>query len=787
MPGGRRIRIAVDHTTLETLEYPAVLKELAASTVTPLGLEKALGLKPSSDINSLEETFKEFSEIRDVIKFSGRLPLGGVADIRALLAKAEPFGAYLLPEELMQVRTNLEASIRLKAIEDSNFKRAYPRTSTKIEAISDQKPLYNELLRIIDDKGWIKDNASPELYHIRKEIRSNKERARSILENLSNDKKFKELLQEDIITIRDDRYVFLIKTGMHTRLDGVIHGRSGSGETYFIEPFQLVELNNKVAILKKEEKAEEIAVLKAATREVLGQRDFILNDLGLLGDLDICQAKALFANALGAVVPVIKKSGEVRIKGARHPLLAVKETKGTSKVVPIDIIITENCNVLVISGANTGGKTVALKTLGLLTLMALSGIPVTAEEGSEVVAFTSIFSDIGDRQDIIASLSTFSAHIKRISGFLDLAGPGSLVLIDEIGTGTDPSEGSAFALAALETFREKGAVTVTTTHLNFLKAHAQADPFYMNASVEFDESTLKPLYILHYGVPGPSLGLSIAESLGIPKEIIERARLHIKGEESAFIESVRVLEEEKEEIRKLKERLARLEEDRNRAVERLRADRAVIVEKAKAKIEGIVKSAKDEIRATINRMQEERVRAVSGAKTAAIVEETGGRVIEKLIPRKREFYIPEAGDKVIISGSNSKGVVLKVDSDAKRAELTVGNIKVWVPWDKLTKRGGTAERPKKAGQAINIDADMETSQSLNIIGMRAEEAIPLVTKFIDNAHANGLGTVEVIHGVGTGRLAKVVEEYLKASKVVKKFYHGDPARGGGGVTIVELA
>ncbi len=773
----------MDNTTLETLEYGAVLNELAAFTVTAPGREEAVGLRPLASVRSIEESFKEYSEVNELIK-SGRLPLGGVTDLRELLSRLGPGGAYLLPEELMLVRSNLAASIQLRALLGPPFSRSYPLLQAKIGSISDQRGLHAELARIIDDKGEIRDNASSGLYRVRKEIKGNKERARSIIEAISTDKKVKDMLQEDIITIRDDRYVLSIKAGMHTGFSGVIHGRSGSGATFFIEPLELVEINNSVAVLKKEERAEEIEVLKEASRGVLGQRDFIVSDQGTVGSLDCIQAKALLAGELKAIVPVVKGQGDVRLKNARHPLLILKELKGNGRAVPIDIIIPEGCRVLVISGANTGGKTVALKTLGLLTLMALSGIPVPVDENSEVFAFGSIFSDIGDRQDIVASLSTFSAHIKRIREFLDLARQGSLVLIDEIGAGTDPSEGGALALAALETFRQKGAVAVITTHLNLLKAHAQTDPAYLNVSVEFDESTLKPLYALHYGLPGASLGLSIALSLGMPPALIERARRNISEKEGAFIESIRLLEEEKEEVRRLKERLSALEKGREEAVARLREKREMIVEKAKAKIESIVAKAKEDIRKKVERLREEGLKVPSAlaGRLAGEVDEAAARVIERLSPGA-ERYVPSVNDKVAIKGSNSKGVVLSVDNEGKKAELMVGSLKVWVAWDKLRKRGGNEARKTSPAR---VTADLEAAPSINIIGMRAEEAIPLVTRFLDNAHASGLASVEIIHGIGTGRLAKVVEEYLSKSGLVKVFHHGDPMRGGGGVTIAEL-
>jgi len=765
------------------LEYPAVLREIAGFTVTPLGREKVEGLGPVGPVSELEGAFKEYSEARDILKTSGKLPLAGVADTREILGRIDPAGAFLLPEELVQIRTNLEAVRELKALLSTSFSREYPIISLKLETLSELKPLYGELLRIVDDKGQIKDTASHELYNIRKEIKSGRERARSILEDLCKDKKYREYLQEDFITIRDDRYVLSIKTGKHVNVSGIIHGRSGSGATYFIEPMQLVELNNRIAILRKEEKTEEIEILKAATGMVAPERGALLNDLSTLAALDSLQAKALFAGLTNAIVPVIKAGGSVKFKEARHPLLIMKELKGGDKVVSIDLVIPEDKKVLVISGANTGGKTVALKTLGLLTLMALSAIPVPASEGSEAVAFSSIFSDIGDRQDIIESLSTFSAHVKRIRYFLTAAKPGSLVLVDEIGAGTDPTEGSALALAIIETLKEIGAVTVITTHSNIIKAHAQVDPDYLNASVEFDESTLKPLYELLYGIPGPSLGLSIAQSLGMPSRLIEKARTYFKEKEAAFIESVRLLEEEKEEIRKLRERLIALEEKREKAVERLRAERGELLKKAKGKVDSIVKEAEDEIRETVRKIKEEKAKASPYA-VSVKVQEIGGKAASRLGPGA-ERYVPSEGDKVAISGANTKGVVVKVDEEGRKAELMVGSMKVWVAWNKLSKRGG--EGRTRARTAANIDADIEPSASINVIGMRVEEAVTLVTKFLDNAHASGLGKVEIIHGIGTGRLARGIEEYLGSNPIVSGFHHGDQSRGGAGVTIVDLA
>ncbi|MBI5344407.1 MAG: endonuclease MutS2 [Deltaproteobacteria bacterium] len=772
----------MDDTTLETLEFPAVLKELSLFCLTPIGRELALGLCPYPDIPPIEESFREYNEAASILKEAGRFPLAGVHDTRPLFSRAHPAGSYFLPEEIFQIRDNCDAAVALKSFLNPDFKKRYPLISARMDSIADERELVREIGRAFDENGQIKDDASSSLYSIRKELRSVREKARSLLDGFLNDRNLKEILQEELVTIRDDRYAFSVKAGRHTELPGVIHGRSNTGATYFVEPFGLVEINNRLAILRREEKAEEIEVLKALTLLILAEKEMLVHGLETMGAIDCLQAKALFAVRYRASVPHVKKGGGIIIKESRHPLLAVKEANGAGTAVPIDIRAGSVCRVLVISGANTGGKTVALKTLGLLTIMAMSGIPVTAAPESEVAYFTDIFADIGDRQDIIASLSTFSAHIKRVREFLSSAGAGSLVLIDEIGVGTDPVEGSALALSALETLRERGAVTVVTTHLNLLKARAQIDPAYMNASVEFNEETFKPLYRLHYGVPGASMGLSIAESLGIPHDVIERARSYLKEKEGAFVLSVRRLEEEKEEIRKIKERALRLEMERDAAIRRLKEERGLLLEKAGVRIEEMVMKAGMEIRGII---EKQRGGKAGGAASMRALREAGKNASERLKGRM-ERYVPSAGDKVAISGSNTKGVVVRVDLGAGRAELTAGRVKVWVDIDKLTRRGPEAPIRRGGKEAVTIDADIRSETSVNIIGMRVEEALPVVAKFLDNAHASGLDKVEIIHGVGTGRLAKAVAEYLGESNLVKGFHHGEQSRGGGGVTIAEL-
>lgn len=772
----------MDTATLEALEFPEVLRALAENAATAPGKDQLLALRPSDDPDRVEEEFRYYSEAFSFIEESATFPLAGTNDLRPVLKRSFPSGSFLLPDEFLLIRDNLRVTVELKKLLKPSFNKRFPLLTPRLEALSEAVPLLRELERAFDDKGFIVDGASARLFDIRKRMLKVKERARGLLDGFLKEKDTKELLQEDIITIRDDRYVLSVVAGRQTEVPGVIHGRSGSGATFFIEPLPLVEINNSLSVLKKEEKSEEIEILKGLTAGVVGEKEALLVDLEVIAGVDFLQAKVFFAKELRATVPAVKKGGPVSFKEARHPLLVMKERAGGGAVVAVDVTIPEDTKVVVISGANTGGKTVALKTLGLLTLMASSAIPVPTGEGCSAVIFSEIFADVGDSQDIEASLSTFSAHVKRLSGFLSGAGPNSLVLIDEIGAGTDPAEGGALALAAIETLRKQGALVVVTTHLNILKAEATVNPAYRNVSVEFDEKTLRPLYRLLYGMPGASFGLNIASSLGLPRELTDLAGTYIQEKEGVFVESVKRIEEEKEARTALNERLTALAEKREAALKRLRDDREVLLKKAGARIEAVVEAAETEIRAVIKRVEREGGGGVGARKE---VHEASLRVLEKLSPAKRERFIPSEGERVRISGSGAKGVVLRVDEGAARAELMVGNLKVWVDCKRLEGVNGPAP-VTIAAQNAGVDADMEAPLTVNLLGMRGEEAMRVVIKFLDNAHAEGLERVEIIHGLGTGALKKMVSGFLRESKLVKGFYPAAPSGGGAGVTVVEL-
>ncbi|MFQ5479981.1 MAG: endonuclease MutS2 [Thermodesulfobacteriota bacterium] len=802
----------MDSATLDVLEFNDVLEALADFVHTARGSELVYAIRPVDDRDFIEEAFERFTEAAAYGEASGSFPLAGVSDIRPVLMRPFPEGAFIPGEELLLLRDNLVAAGRLKALANAAFLKKYPALSPLFLGLSESRPLLDKLIGTIDDKGLILDGASSTLRGIRGKLRSSKTRIRELLSSLIQDPDSKEAIQDDIITIRDDRFVLSVVAGKHSEIPGVIHGRSGSGATFFVEPMELVALNNSLSILKKQELAEELRILKEITELVLLSSEELLGDLELMAGLDVIAAKVAFAKKTGALVPAIGAGGEIRFSGARHPLLVLKELGGGPSVIPVDIRVGPKTRVVVISGANTGGKTVALKTLGLLTLMASSGLPVTAGAGSRAVIFDSVFADVGDRQDIGASLSTFSAHIRRITLFLKEAGPSSLVLIDEIGAGTDPSEAEALGLAVLERLKKAGALSVVTTHLNLIKAHGAVNPAYENVSVEFDEATLEPRYRLIYGVPGPSLGVNIAGALGLPEELINEARSYIKGGEGAFVESIRAIEAEKDRLRTTNESLALLNTRRQAELTRLRESRDTLVKGAKKRIKSIVEEARSEV-ARMRRDYEEALREAKKAGGAgstgrpkvnrgasASITKAGEKYLGKFAGRQKaplNSRLPFEGERVRLAGGKTKGLVTRVDEGARRAELLMGSVKVWVDIKKL-ELSGFKEKKEKSYAHVELKTDSGGSGAgaggaergagarLKIIGLRRDEALAELTRFIDNAHLQGLNVVEVIHGMGTGALKAAVAEHLSERPEVKSFGPGPPEGGGAGVTVVYL-
>jgi DNA mismatch repair protein MutS2 len=607
------------------------------------------------------------------------------------------------------------------------------------------------------------------LRQIRKEISRIRARIRLALEALWEQENFRKIFQEQIITLRNERYVVAVRAEFKNTLPGIIHDQSQSKATYFIEPFSTVEENNELNLLLKDEKEEERRILLALTGAVREKSDQIAQAVGVLAGLDLVFAKAKWARALRGTIPLLNDEGHWYLGDARHPLLESKSA------VPVDLRLANGQSTLIITGANTGGKTVALKTLGLLTLLAQSGIPIPASEGSEVAVFSKIFADIGDEQSLQDNLSTFSAWVLTISQIMKEADKSSLVLLDEVGGGTDPTEGAALAMALIDGLRAQGAKTVVTTHLHLLKAYGAIHPDVVNVSVEFNPETLRPTYRLLYGRPGESYALLMAEKLGIPHELVARANAYLgEGDRQAgeLLQSLertqREMEAKLQESQRMKQEAEIAREQAEEFLQRAQIEEKTILSQARKEAQELVRQAKEELRGLISEFK---------AKGRTDVHRLAQRIkaeeekITPRVPQERLEGFPE----------NDKGVPQQGWGTGGKAGA-FGQLK-----GALGRKAGEGSKTPPAGHPGLIHYQIPSAaRELKVIGLRVEEALPLVDRAIDEAFLGGLKELEVIHGAGTGRLRKAIREHLREHAFVKAFLPGGPGRGGDGVTVVEI-
>ena len=854
------IAAVADGVTMASLEYPLILNGLASRCVTEPGRSRALMLEPGCDRSRLEDIYRGIGEVGELHDLGLAVDLSGIESLQKEFKNLGVEGLYLLADDILKVLRTLESLASLSGIFDQipdnpggaglgtggepQFKKRYPVLTSIISALSDHSELLKGIRAAIDDKGQVKDTASPALSSVRRGIKKAREKGRTILQRFPDDDPPEE---GEFLTIRDDRYVLSIRAGRHVKFPGVIHGRSGSGGTYYIEPFELVEINNSILDLLRDEAREVVAVLKSVTGLICEEADSILADIGRGGEVDLLFARYRFGCDLNGTIPSLSLSGVPVLKGARHPILLLKSLKergvggggasGTevpgaepigAEIIPQDIIFEEGTKVLVISGANTGGKTVALKSLGLITLMAATGLPVPLEEGSTVRLFKRVSSDIGDSQNLEESLSTFSGHLTRLKDILEYHGgdglaepagggsPGSpetnssvldsLVLLDEIGVGTDPAEGSVLSLAVLEGLKRRGALTAVTTHLNLIKARGLSDKTFRNGKVEFDDSTGRPLYSISYGLPGSSMALTAASNIGLPGDIMERARGYLHEKEGSFISSVESLEEARNRYTESRALLEEEASKRREVYEKFATKRNAHLERARRKIDEIVDGARAEARRSCKELLkrasllvERGGRSKVGSEVATLRGESGKELeaLKGLLPRKEEKgappYMPKVGDVVRIGGSGTKGEVVSVEEGGGPVDVEVlmGGMKLSVKSSKLTPVEGVEAGGGK-GSSTHDSHDGGTvtygrgegSRKVKVIGMRAEEALRVVQDFLDQSIVEGYESVEVIHGKGAGILAKVLHESFKENSTIKDFYFGHPDSGGTGVTIV---
>ena len=757
----------MEERALRVLEFFPFLQTLKAYAATEVGQAVCLSLRPFREKEEIESLLQETVEASRVLEEEGNLPLPGTLEVRPLLPRARAEGACLLPEDLLAIRSTLGASSRVKRFLAKAPPR-YPRLQGLGERLPEFEDLRESLQAAIGPRGEILDSASAELARLRREIQQARGRIRASLEALWGQENLRKIFQEQIITLRRDRYVLAVKAECKNALPGIIHDQSQSRATFFVEPLATVEENNDLNLLVQDEKEEERRILLELTAWIREESEAISRAVDLLGRLDLIFAKAQYARSARAAVPVLNEEGIWDLRRARHPLLDPGVT------VPVHLLLQKGQSTLILTGANTGGKTVSLKTLGLLTLMAQCGIPIPAEEGSRVAVVQKIFADIGDEQSLQDNLSTFSAWIRTTARIVQEADAASLVLLDEVGGGTDPAEGAALAMALIDRLRAQGAKTAVTTHLHLLKAYGSLHPDVVNVSVEVDLETLRPTYRLIYGRPGESYALLMAEKYGMPPELLEQAKSYLGEGDRKVGELLAALERNQQEW----ENKIREAEGLKREAETDREQARALLLRAKAEKEERLEKARDESRQVIQEAREELRRLIWEFKAQGQSDVHGlDRAIrEKESSLRQSFSKEEEGSE---TGKPARIFRLGLESDGTLPAPRRRNDR----FGEKNRPGGREEQFFSGSVQYEVPA---AARELKIVGFRVEEALPLVDKAIDEALLGGLRELQVIHGAGTGRLRKAVRDYLREHDFVENFGPGGPGRGGDGVTVVEV-
>ncbi|MBQ6670320.1 MAG: endonuclease MutS2 [Firmicutes bacterium] len=785
----------MDERAIRVLEYNKIIEMLASECCSSLTRAEALQLLPDTDPIRIREALYDTDEAVTVLMKKGTPPLGNFYDISGYAHLAAKEGV-LTPKELLEVAYNLNYARRTESYLSSDLPEL-PRIDALVSAISVLSGLEDEITRCIISEDEISDSASPELRRIRKAILRQNESIRTKIQQIVGSADNRAILQDAIVTMRQGRYVIPVKLEHRNRLPGIVHDQSASGATLFVEPQAIVTMNNELRELELAEKQEIHRILKELSAQVGACELQIKGNQEIMVKLDFMFAKGRLACNMNACRPVLDAEGVVELKKARHPLIDPR------KVVPINIGIGDGYNTLVITGPNTGGKTVTLKTVGLLCLMAQSGLFIPASDGSRVPVFSDIFADIGDEQSIEQSLSTFSSHMTNIVHICRFAGRGSLVLTDELGAGTDPTEGAALAISILNHLNNKGAKTIATTHYTELKKYALTTKGVQNASMEFDVKTLSPTFRLMIGLPGKSNAFEISEKLGLPLKVIDHARRFIEEGDAAFEDVISTIEEGRkkteEDLRRAEQLRAEMEAQKARMDEaeaKLKAKREEYLEEAREEARSLV----DDARRSITELQKDLADALDSREVNRIAEEG-----KKALSEKRKSYAgktrdpvnydkPRAEDirpgiRVNVLSVGQKGTVLDVPDDKGDMQVQVGALKLRVNLSGVTivKENVTEkEREKIKYSRIAGAKALTVPMSINVIGQNLADARLAVEKYLDDAFLANLETVTIIHGRGAGILRDGIASMLKKDKRVASFRRGSIGEGGDGVTVVTL-
>jgi DNA mismatch repair protein MutS2 len=782
--------------TLRVLEYDKVTGLLAQFTVTDPGRELALALRPLSTPEAVVDSLAEVTEMMTLLERQKSPPLAGCRDLRQPLRELHAEGTWLAPAVFLEVVSSVEAARDCRQY--FTGRQEAPRLGVQAELLDPLREVRIGIRESIGPRGEFLDGASFELGQLRREILQTRGRIKRILEGLLASDSLSGVFQERIITERGGRYVLPVRADHRGQVKGFVHDESASGQTLFVEPAAALEANNQLQTHLREEKREEERILRRLSDLVRRQTATLLVNQQILARLDFVAAAGRFAITSGATAPHLASEPLLELREARHPLLLFNPdgSRREGEAVPVDLLLGSDCDILVVSGPNTGGKTVALKTAGLLTLMVASGLPVPCHPESRVYLFGRVFADIGDEQSIEANLSTFSGHITRMRRILAEADKESLVLLDEAGTGTDPAEGGALALAVLDTLRGRGARVVVTTHLNLVKGYAHLQQGVQNAAVEFDEVTLAPTYRLHYGIPGASSAFTIARQLGLPEEVLERAEGYLSPGERDGIEVIESLnrlsaelEGDRAEARLLLRRAQSEHDRRHLLLAELEEQKRGILDKARSRGEQIVSEAEVRLRQLLRQARE----AGSDARQQALLAGELQDVRETLTDLRSEPHRKGRLPSEVVVGEILRVTVLGSDGEVVRlleneVELTVHGKKLRQPLSALEQyapRRFAKSSRGRGGVRSSVERD-GFQPRLMLVGRRVDGALPDLDRFLDDALLHGIREVEVVHGAGEGILRRAVREFLARHREVSAYHGADLSRGGDNVTIVEL-
>lgn len=790
----------MNRKSLKTLEYDKIIHLLEAQATSDVGRTLCRELKPMTDLSEINRCQKETADALNRIYRKGTISFSGLKDPGMSLKRLE-IGGVLNIEELLNICNLLEIAKRASAYA-REVREDTPTDSldSLFSALEPLTPLLEEIRRCIISEDEISDDASPALHGIRRSIRNINDKIHGAMNHILNSANTRTYLQDAVITMRNGRYCLPVKAEYKSQMPGMIHDQSASGSTFFIEPMSVVKLNNdlKEAFLKEKEEIDVIlANLSALTSEYA---PYIEADYKVLTELDFIFARGRLAKEQNAMAPLFNTEGRIRIRQGRHPLL------DKHKVVPIDIRLGEDFHLLIVTGPNTGGKTVSLKTVGLFTLMGQSGLHIPAADRSELAVFEEVYADIGDEQSIEQNLSTFSSHMTNIVSILSRADRHSLVLFDELCAGTDPAEGAALATSILEYLRQRQIRTMSTTHYSEIKLYALSTEGVENACCEFNVETLSPTYHLLIGIPGKSNAFAISKKIGLPDILIKDAQTRITNEEQNFEDVIADLEQsrltiEKEQlqINEYKQKIEQLKKELEEKQAKLDRSKDKILQKANEEAAAILKEAKDVADETIRNFHKFGKAGIN----ASAMEKERERVRKKMdAARKKSAIKPQApvnhnvpkklrlGDSVKVLSMNLKGTVHTLPDAKGNLFVQMGILRYQVNIRDLVliedENPAKTKTPKTSAGKLKMSKSASISPEINLIGKTVDDAISLLDKYLDDAYLAHLHTVRIVHGKGTGALRKAVHNHLRRQKYVKSFHLGEFGEGDAGVTIAEF-